>query len=110
MNLELRRLIALLRKSEKGLWKRVAYDLSRSARQRRRVSLSRLNVNAIEGETVVVPGTVLGSGIISKKIVVAAFRISESAKKRISEAGGSTMSIKDLISKNPEAKGVRLIG
>ncbi|HDQ59612.1 MAG TPA: 50S ribosomal protein L18e, partial [Candidatus Woesearchaeota archaeon] len=103
-NLELRKLIALLRKNKKGLWKRVANDLAKPTRQRRRVNLARINRSSLDGETVIVPGKVLGDGAISKKITIAAFAFSEIAKKKIKNSGSSHVKIEELLSKNPEAK------
>ena len=50
-NLQLRKLIALLRKQKKAIWKRVADDLELPTRQRRKVNLSRINRNVSENET-----------------------------------------------------------
>jgi len=109
-DINLRKLISSLRKMKKGVWKRVASDLERPRRIRRLVNLSRINRYTQEGETALVPGKVLGDGALEKKVNVAAFHFSNSAKEKIKAAGGSAWSIQELAEKNPEAKGVRLIG
>ncbi len=95
-NDELRQLINKLGKDKTPFWKRIAKDLSRPTRSRRSINLSRINRFTKSGETVVVPGKVLGAGELKHKLSVAAFEFSESAVKKIKEAGGDIMSINDL--------------
>lgn len=109
-NIHLRKLVSDLHKNKKPIWKRIANDLERPRRIRRIVNLSRINRYANEGETIVVPGKVLGDGIIEKKVEVAAFNFSQSAIEKIKNAGGNVLTIKELLDKNPEAKGVKLLG
>ncbi len=109
-NIQLRKLISDLRKSKKPIWKRIAEDLEKPRRIRRSVNLSRINRYSKEGETVVVPGKVLGDGILEKKVKIAAFQFSQSAKEKITGNGSSFMSISELLKNNPEGKGVRILG
>jgi large subunit ribosomal protein L18e len=109
-NIHLRKLISDLRKQSKPIWKRVAEDLEKSRRNRRVVNLSRINRYSKEGEVVVVPGKVLGDGVLEKKLDIAAFQFSQSAIEKIKNAGGNAMTIKELLEKNPEGKGVKLLG
>ncbi|MDP7115849.1 MAG: 50S ribosomal protein L18e, partial [Candidatus Woesearchaeota archaeon] len=60
-------IVELLKKASTDkipLWKRVASDLSKPTRQRRIVNLSRINRFTKENETIVVPGKVLGDGLL----------------------------------------------
>ena len=113
-NPELVQLIKELRtksiKEKVNLWKRLAEDLSRSTRQRRVVNLIRLSEHVKDGETVVVPGKVLGVGDLNKKINIAAFRFSGSALLKIQESGGTVLSLQELMEKNPKGSKVRIIG
>lgn len=93
-----------------NIWKRVAEDLGRTTRQRRIVNLLRIEENAKDGETIVVPGKVLGMGAINQKVVVAAFRFSGSAADKIKQAGGNAITITELMEKNPKGNKVRIIG
>jgi len=102
-------LIDSLCREKKPIWKRVAEELSRSRRQRAEVNLSKLDAYAEDGGTVLVPGKVLGTGVLSKKVTVAAFSFSDSAKKMIIDAGGKTVSIDGLCKANPEGRGVLLL-
>jgi len=92
------------------IWKAVADDLSRATRQRRVVNISKLNRFTKEDEIIVVPGKVLGSGLINHKLTVAAFSFSDGAKQRIHEAKGHCISIAELMRKYPDGKKLRVLG
>jgi large subunit ribosomal protein L18e len=109
-NPRLRNLIEKLKSSESELWKRVAKDLARARRKRREVNLSRINRYSKEGEVIVVPGKVLGSGEIEHAITIAAFSFSKEAKQRITKAGGKVMSIEKLFKENPKGREIKLVG
>ena len=99
----------LASKQNAKIWYRIANDLEKSTRQRRVVNLSRINRFVKDNESIIVPGKVLGSGILEHKVTVAAFNFSKSAVDKIKK-NGSCLSIKELIEKNPKGKGVRIIG
>jgi len=102
-------LIESLMKTDKPLWRKVASELSRPRRERVEVNLSKIDEYADEDATVIVPGKVLGSGTLSKKLNIAAFSFSQSAKKLIGQVGGKTMSIDSLYRSNPEGRGVIIL-
>ena len=112
-NQQLRKLVDDLRdlasKDNTKIWTRIANDLEKSTRNRRVVNLSRINRFVKENESIIVPGKVLGSGILDHKVTVAAFNFSKSAVEKINK-NGSCLSIKELIEKNPTGKGIRIIG
>lgn len=96
-------------KEDVKLWKRIAEDLEKPSRQRRQVNISRISRSAKEGEMVIVPGKVLGTGSLGNKLTVAAYTFSESAKAEISK-NGKAISIEQLMKDNPKGKKVRIIG
>ncbi|MDD5339958.1 MAG: 50S ribosomal protein L18e [Candidatus ainarchaeum sp.] len=102
-------LIESLMKSEKPLWKKVAGELSRPKRQKAEVNLSKLEQYASDDATVLVPGKVLGAGAISKKLTVAAFSFSGSARKLIGAAGGKAVTIESLHKANPDGRGIVIL-
>jgi large subunit ribosomal protein L18e len=110
--LELQNLIRDLKilasKEKVALWKRIAYELERPTRQRRKVNLYKINKYTKEDETAIVPGKVLSLGNLDKKITIAAYQFSQDALKKISK-NGKAISIQDLISKNKKGKKVRII-
>jgi large subunit ribosomal protein L18e len=93
-----------------NFWKRVIKDLNKPTRQRRVINVYKIDKYAKDGETVLVPGKVLSVGEIAKKVNVAALNFSEDAQKKITEANGKVMSIRELFEKNPEGKNVRILG
>ena len=50
------------------------------------------------------------SSEITKKVEVAALNFSEEAKKKIEDAKGKTLSIQEVLKRNPEGKNVRILG
>jgi len=91
------------------IWKDIAERLAKPKRLYAEVNISKIQRYANEGETIVVPGKVLGGGKISKAVTVAALSFSETAKKKITEAGGKCITIKELIEINPSGSGVRIM-
>ncbi len=98
------------REKETAIWRDIALRLEKPSRNWAEVNLSRLERYCNDGDVIVVPGKVLGAGSLNKKLTVAAFRFSDSAKKAIEEAGGKNLSIMDLVKENPEGSGVRIMG
>jgi large subunit ribosomal protein L18e len=96
--------------SEKKVWKAVAKDLNRPRRKRFEVNLTRIEKHSKPKETVVVPGVVLGSGEVKKRVVVAAMKFSGKAKEKIEKSGGKCLSIEELYEQNPKGKGIRIMG
>ena len=110
-NIHLKNLIQELKKlsieNSVRVWKRVATDLERPTRIRRKVNIYKIEKTAKEGGTVVVPGVVLGVGELTKKIDIAAYKFSDAAKKKL---GAKAKSIFDVMKKNPKGSKVRIIG
>lgn len=98
------------RENKNELWRNLAERLSTSKRSRIALNVSRLNRYTKEGETVAVPGKVLGAGKATHPMTVAAFAFSDRAKSKILKAKGNCLSIRDLMEKNPTGKNVKLMG
>lgn len=111
-NIHLRLLIKKLKRAsrvhEAPVWRAVAYHLSKPRRERVEVNLSRINRYAEDGDMVVVPGKVLGSGELTKKVTVAAWKFSRTAMVKLRSAG-EAITIEELLQRNPEGKGVKII-
>ncbi len=101
---------ALAIDQDTALWKRVAKELESPSRRKREVNIYKLQSYVKEGETIIVPGKVLGNGVLSKKVVVAALAISESAKEKIISNKGEILSISELMKANPKASKIRIMG
>ena len=106
-------LLQLLKKTaienKAAVWKRVASDLEKPTRSRRIVNVYKIEKYAKDNDIVVVPGKVLGTGDLNKKVTVAAYTFSDEALKKINQKG-SAISIKQLVEKNPAGKKIKLMG
>ena len=113
-NPEIVQLIRFLKKQSKekeaNIWLDVAAYLSKPSRQRIAVNLSRINRHTEKSDTIVVPGKVLGSGVLDHAVTVAAFNLSEKAKQKLTAAKAKYMSISELVEKNPTGSNVKIIG
>lgn len=97
---------------EKGaaIWRDIALRLEKPNRSWAEVNLSRLERYTEEGDVIVVPGKVLGAGNLNKKLVVAAYKFSGSARKKIEGAGGKSLTIAQLVHEVPDGSGVTIMG
>ncbi len=109
-NYQTKNLLSALSDNRIPFWRRIAKDISKSARRISSVNVYKIEKFAREGETIVVPGKVLSVGTLSKKVDVAALNFSEEARRKIEAAKGKTMTIHQLLETNPEAKKVRILG
>jgi large subunit ribosomal protein L18e len=96
-------------KNKAGIWKEVANRLSGPRRNWAAVNVDHLEDILKAGDTAIVPGKILGSGKIAKKVSVAAFSFSSTARKKITDAGGKALTISELVAKNPKGTKVRIL-
>lgn len=96
-------------KQKKNIWKRVASDLERPTRIRRKVNIFKINIYSKNNETVLVPGKVLATGELDKKVMVAAFQFSGNAREKINKKG-KAISIQELMKENPKGSKIRILG
>ena len=92
------------------MWKRVAHDLVKTGKNRRIVNLTRINRHTKENETIVVPGKVLGDGVLDHTLTIAAHSFSSHALEKIAEAKAKAISIEELMKEDIKGKRVRIIG
>jgi large subunit ribosomal protein L18e len=107
------RLIAELRKvstlSNAPVWKYVAELMEKPESRWAEVNVGKLDEYAKENCAVIVPGKLLGDGVIRKPLSVTAFRYSASARKKVVDAGGSLVSITEILEKNPKGTGLLIL-
>jgi len=102
--------VALERKGRKekiAIWRDAARYLAAPHSTETQVNVGHLS--RVGDGPVVVPGKVLGSGPIDKKLVVGAFSFSSSARRKIEAAGGEALSIEEFLRRYPEGSGVTLV-
>ncbi|MEM2124676.1 MAG: 50S ribosomal protein L18e [Methanolinea sp.] len=112
-NPRLLNLVSLLkeaaRENEVNLWRDIASRLEGPSRNYAEVNLSKINRYARNGEIILVPGKVLGSGVLETSVKVAALNFSRSAEEKIRGANGQCMTIEDLLRDNPKGSRVRIL-
>ena len=74
-----------------------------------RINIDGRELEANEGETILVPGKVLGSGALNLPVKIAALDFSEAAMSKITGANGTCMTIEDLVRDNPTGSRVRIL-
>lgn len=97
------------RESGAGVWSDVADRLEKPRRTHAEVNLGRIERYAQENETVIVPGKVLGSGVLQKDVTVAAVDFSSTAKTKIEQADGEPIELEQAVEQNPSGSEVRVI-
>jgi len=97
------------RKNKAPIWRDVALRLEKSRKNWPSVNVGKIGVILKGDEVALIPGKVLGDGNLAKKIEVAAFNFSSSAKDKIKTSGGKVLTIEELVSKNPKGTNVRII-
>ncbi len=98
------------RKEEAPIWRDVAERLEKSSKNWAEVNLSTIQRYTSDGDLVIVPGKVLASGYLTKKLTIGAFRASKRAKQMIEESGGKFITIQEMAEKNPKGSGIRIMG
>jgi large subunit ribosomal protein L18e len=92
------------------IWKDIAVRLEKPSRNWPVVNLDKIDRYINEKETALIPGKVLSSGNLTKKISIAAWDFSDKSVDKIKKAGGKILTIKDLTKSNPKGKDVRILG
>ncbi|MFQ5838215.1 MAG: 50S ribosomal protein L18e [Thermoplasmata archaeon] len=98
------------RENDAPLWRDLARRLSRPNASWAEVNLSRLERYTSEGDVLVVPGKLLGSGRLSKPVKVAALKASRTAREKVEAAGGRVLDLRQLMEENPSGSGIRIMG
>lgn len=98
------------RENDAPIWKSIAKKLEGPNRNWPVVNVSKIEYNASKNGKVVIPGKLMGSGTLSKKVTVSAYSFTKSAVEKIEGAGGKCMVYNEFIKKNPSGKDVVVIG
>jgi large subunit ribosomal protein L18e len=90
-------------------WFKLSKMLSQATRKHSAVNLSVIDRQTSMGDTILVPGRVLGVGEITKKIRICSFGISAEALERLKKTRSEWIHVLDEIKKNPKAEGLKII-
>jgi large subunit ribosomal protein L18e len=112
-NSQLRKTIVLLERAGKQkkapIWTAASRILGSPSSLDVEVNIGRLSRLVEEGQVVFVPGKVLGTGVIDKKVTVGAYSFSNSAITKIVASGGKVISVEDMVKEFPDGRGVKLV-
>ena len=101
---------SVARESEANVWEDVAERLAKPGRTHAEVNLSRIERYADGDRTIVVPGKVLGSGVLQKEVTIAAVDFSRTAERKIEAANATLRRLEDEVDQNPNGHNVQVIG
>ena len=82
------------------IWKDIARRLEMPSRNYAAVNISKINRHTAKDDVLLIPGKVLGAGLLDHPVTVAALNFSESAAKKITEAGGKCLSLEEIWKQN----------
>jgi large subunit ribosomal protein L18e len=112
-NPELVRLLVELKRAARSgsapVWAAVADRLERPRHRQLPINVGHLQRLAAPGETVAIAGKLLAEGRIAKRLTVGAFGFSAEAREKIQAAGGSAVSLRELVKAHPDGSGVRFL-
>jgi large subunit ribosomal protein L18e len=91
-----------------GIWRDAARYLSSGTATWPEVNVGRLS-RVVDASAIFVPGKVLGTGNLERKLNVGAFSFSASARSKIEKAGGKAFTVEEFVKKYPEGSGVALV-
>lgn len=92
------------------IWRRVSEYALKPSAARRTVNVKSIGSLTKDGDVVVFPGKVLGTGAISHSISLFCFAISESAASKILAAGGRILDHAGIVAERPTGREVVLLG
>lgn len=90
-------------------WVKYVKLLSQPTKKHSSINLKKIDKQTSMGDTVLIPGRVLSSGEITKKIRICSFGISKEALENLSKTKSEWATILDEIKKNPKAEGIKII-
>ena len=102
-------LVKVSRENSSSMWRDIAERLSGGSRRYASINVGKINRLSNDGDIVIVPGSVLGSGIINKKVTLSALKISKSAMEKLQKSGSSFKPIKQFATENPKVKNPKIL-
>ena len=97
------------RETGSRIWRDISERLSRPKRSWAQVNVGEIDAYVKDGDKVAIPGRLLGSGSISKKIVVASVSCTRGARQKVEKVGGKVVDLLELASLYPSGSDVRIM-
>ncbi len=102
-------LLKVSRENNSPIWRDIAESLSGSRKNYASVNLGKISRLCKQDDVIVVPGKILGSGIIDKKLKVSALFISEKAMRKLRDSGSEFVPLEQLAEEMPKGTDVKII-
>jgi large subunit ribosomal protein L18e len=99
----------ILAAKKNNSWKEVAHLISYPRRKQISKNLDEIDRESKEGDTIIIPGKVLGNGNLGKKVRIAALKFSAQAVEKLKSKKCEMVSIKEEIKVNPKAQGIKIL-
>jgi len=97
------------RENKARIWAVAADQLSRPRRARATLNVTHVSRSTKPDSLVLIPGKLLGAGVINHRVVIGAFEYSAAAREKIEQAGGQCMALKDFVSRYPKGSNVTIM-
>lgn len=102
-------LTELSRLNSSEIWRDIARRLAGGRRRYASINLGKIDSLASDGDVLVVPGSILGAGSISKKLTISSLHISQKALEKIRAAGCTYKTIDELSKENPKGSNIKIM-
>ncbi|OIO42627.1 50S ribosomal protein L18e [Candidatus Pacearchaeota archaeon CG10_big_fil_rev_8_21_14_0_10_31_9] len=90
-------------------WIKISHIISGPRRRKIALNLDEISAQCKDGESVLVPGKVLGTGNLDKKLKIVALHFSESAREKLKKSKIEMLHIDEEMKKNPHAKDIKIL-
>lgn len=108
-DINVRKLIRSLENTKVSIWKTIAASLKKARRARAEINVGDINRIVNDGDVIAVPGKVLSSGVLERKVTIGALGWSEAAMEKINASGSTIVTLDRLASDNPAGSNVRIV-
>ncbi|HLH86263.1 MAG TPA: 50S ribosomal protein L18e, partial [Thermoplasmataceae archaeon] len=102
-------LLKISRESGSTFWRDIAERLVEGKHRLASTNLGKIEKLSSDGDTIVIPGTVLGSGYFNRKATLSSLRVSSSAFRKIKESGSTFKNLVDLARENPKGTNLKIL-
>lgn len=101
---------AVSKAGNKSFWSSVEEMILSPRSRRPEVNVGKVSKLTKANDVVLVPGKLLGDGLIDHPVTVGALFASKSAVKKVVEAGGTYLPMTEFIDRFPEGSNVKVLG
>ncbi len=102
-------LTKISRENGSTFWRDIAERLNGSRKNYSSLNLEKIDSLVKDGETVVIPGSLLGTGYFEKKVTLSALKVSKSAQEKVAKVGGTYKTLIELAKENPKGTDIRIL-